>query len=69
MPLVGVVPSAGAAGGSCAISMGEPAGTKRAGSWAEPLLVASFTGIPPNRNDEPEGVAGEEAFFVAFIPA
>ena len=69
MPLVGVVPGAGVAGGSCAISTGAPAGTKRAGSAAPPLVVASFTGIPLSRNDEPDGGAGKEVLFAAFVPA
>ena len=68
MPVVGGVPGAGAAWGSCAISMGEPAGTKRAGSAAAPLVVASFTGIPLSRS-EPGASVDEEAFFVAFVPA
>ncbi len=60
MPLAGVETGVEGAGGNCAISIGAPVGTNRAGS-AAPLVVASFTGIPLNRN--------EEALFAAFVPA
>ena len=69
MPLVGVVPGVGAAGGSCVISIGEPAGTKRAGAADAPLVVASFTGIPLRRNEEPDGGVGKAMLPAAFVPA